>query len=369
MITIGTQPVGSDFVKGARFVLAAERHPAPDYIRRIVPELVVEVVDVSGDEVTAVDHLGGTHTFRTWWNKAPTFGDRRYVLWMGPLPNGTPAEIIAAAEALMKRERRYSHNHPLLVHATARDDTGDVIASLVMPAGGDRTGWHGHEDVPGREIDGAFVPDVPIRLRAPIAVGMELPGLFLVNGYQAEPDWDAPTLDKGVVDRVAGMPDLQSVGAWMPTIVERSRMFVDRNPMGLGSMEEIEYEISCAHARTERDELLVVAIRNPETGELHATHLAKTGIRLHDVDTVDDSLWDFSEGEGVWLGSDVAWYNGGDDGWDWEAGWGRATSADLERLGVDLEEIAEHVRDQTERPCSVEDVAKWMAPSEEGAPA
>lgn len=367
MITIGSQPVGSDFVPGARFVLAAERHPAPDYIGRIVPDLVVEVVNITGDEVTATDHLGGTHVFRTWWNKAPTFENRRYVLWMGPLPNGTPDEIIATAAALMKRERRYAHNRPLLVHATERDEAGDVTASLIIPAGGDRKGRHGHEDLPGRETGNAFIPDVAVRLRASIASGMELPGLFVLNGFEAEPDWEAPTLLKGAVDRIAGIADLDDVGAWMPTIVERPRMFVDRNPMGLGSMEEIEYEISRAHARTERDELLVVAVRDPDTGELHATHLAKTGIRLHDVDTVDDSLWDFSEGEGVWLGSDVAWYDGGGDGWDWEAAWGRATAADLERLGIDLEEIAEHVRDHTERPYSVEDVAKWLATSEEVA--
>lgn len=355
---IGSMPTGPDFQPGTRFLAGRSRYDRTMTGRRDVPELLLEVISNDGEVIVAKDHLGCDHAMRSVWNMPPQMeGDLR-VQWLFGLPRGGIEEIMAVAEAIMQRDERYRDNRTLLLHASGDTSSDRIPARVVIPFEGSRTGWHGHEDVPGEVRPTCFIPSTMVMIEPDVLEGIDLPALVAVNAFQTK-DVDGPIIVKGAVSRIASLPDLDAVEAWMPEPVEGRSSGLAR---AIGGMAEIEYEISRAHAKTEKDEILVVMTDSTDGSGTSGHVLSKTGIRLHDVDELSDHLWSLGLEQGIWIGTEVSWSDCGEDGWEWDARWSKATAKDLERHGIDLDEVVDHASDMAERRIGREEAAGWLAP-------
>jgi hypothetical protein len=255
----------------------------------------------------------------------------------------------------MEKDERHYHNLTLLMHVPGDVTTEGVRAKLIVPPERGRAGWHGHEDMPGEVRPTCFIPAVDVLVRESLLGGTDLPALIAVNSYQTDPR--DPILVKGDVVRIASLADLDAVEAWMPGRIDERISGLGRN---VGGIAEIEYEISRAHARTEKDEILVVMVDAADGSGPGGHVLSKTGIRLHDVHELSDHLWSFGLGQGIWIGTDVCWSDGGEDGWEWDARWSKATESDLERHGIGIDEVADHASDMAERPIGTVEAAGWL---------
>lgn len=350
---IGNHPVGANFVVGSRFVVGTERYEPLKLRPTAFPELVLEVLSADGATVTARDHLGDTHVFRTFWNMPPKLDGDRRILWFGSIPNGSADEVMALAAVLLARSRRYRLEDPLLLHIPGIRDDGGADARLVMPLQSDRRGWHGHEDVAGSVHGNAFVPTLPVHLPPAMLTDLPVPCLVVVDGYTAGTDFDAPSLVEGKVTLVAHLSDLDAVGQWMPE---------ETDPMGVGTLAEIEYGTSRSIARAEPDEILVAAVPRPGSDEIDPFKLSVTGIKLHDLDDVNDWLPSFGLEAGLWLGSGIGWHDAGEDGAEWDATWAKATARDLERHGYDVDQVVVEIEGVLEVDVDAGTVAGWLDP-------
>lgn len=359
---IGNHPVGADFVVGARFVIGKSYHDTLNCRPAIRPQLVLEVASVAGSTVTCRDNLGDMHIFQAVWNIPPKIGGDRQIVWFGSIPHGEPEEILALAAVLLAKTRRYRLGRPLLLHVGDLRDDGGADANLIMPRKAERLGWHGHEDATGSEFGEAFVPTATISLPKDMLDGIAAPCLIAVDRFEAGTSFEEPSLVSGSVVRIAGLPDLEAVGAWMPDEAGRPGYLSNGNPIGIGTLEEIEYETSRGIARAELDEILVAAVPRPGSSESDAMSLSVTGIKLHDLDDVNDWLPSFSLDEGLWLGSQIGWFDAGEDGSEWDATWSRATAEDLARHGYSIDDVVSEIEGVLEVDVEPGTVAGWLDP-------
>ena len=368
MRTIDRIPSGRDLTPGTRLVVGTdvyERFASQPTAR---PELVLDVRSATGATVVAVDQDGRTHSFQT--------AERSYVaqipgtgrvMWACSVPEGDHGAVLRLADAMLNCGKSgYGRGRPLLL-LVARDADG-AYGLPVVPASSERTRWDpgaGRGDLPGVEAGAAFVVDEKVRL-APWMLADDAPtGLHVVTDYRAAADAHAYRLESGGVRFVHDAATAEDVGRWMPARAVPGGIIHDGNPMGVGTWEDVEDAVGRALARAKDDEVLVVSVSTPgKPGETTVRHLSTSGIRLYDVDSIDDDLWDSDLEEGVWLGTDVAWYDAGEDGAEWAAEWRRATAEDLARHGVGLAEVASvatETADHRDRTVTVDEAAGWLA--------
>ena len=78
-------------------------------------------------------------------------------------------------------------------------------------------------------------------------------------------------------------------------------------------------------------------------------------------------MWGTPLGHGIWIGTDIAWHDAGEDGAEWDAAWGRATITDMIEHGLTDEEVLDHLADALERDVTLSDVRglfeeEWTMP-------
>ena len=372
MRTIDRIPSGRDLTPGTRLVVGTDVYERFASQPTAKPELVLDVRSATGATVVAVDQDGRTHSFQT--------AERSYVaqipgtgrvMWACSVPEGDHGAVLRLADAMLNCGKPgHGTGRPLLL-LVARDADG-AYGLPVVPASSERTRRDadaGRNDLPGTEAGAAFVVDVRVRLAPWMLADDAPPGLHVVTDYRAAPDPDAYRLESGEVRFVSDAETADDVGRWMPERPVPSGIFHDDNPMGIAAWDDLEDAVGRALARAADDEVLVVSVSTPgKPGETTVKHLSTSGIRLHDVDSIDDDLWNSDLEEGVWLGTDVAWYDAGEDGAEWAAEWRRATAEDLARHGVGLAEVAgvaTDAADHQDRTVTVEEAAAWLAAVEE----
>ena len=356
---IGRRPGNEDYVPGFRFVTGGWARSRYDRYGSTAPcaKLLHEVTTREGSTFTTKDHLGGVHEGRLRWSEGPDMGkdpagSPQSVVWADPLPNAPFEQIAILADVLLQfgwRERPYM----LLCDDVADDGSASCRLVHTEGRGALTDGRRGHpegEVRPGRAIGGAYVLDEIVTVRGGIDEGWygfgERPepyapkkgDLFLalkVRATEATP----PIITSASLVLVAEHMDDEAVGRWLPEERPREGRMIPTD-ISIADRDDLEEEIEKGFARREPDEIIVIMVPKSD-GDTHAKHLSRTGIQLHDIDSIDDDLWSSALDSGVWLGTDIGWADCGEDGAEWYASWRRATMEDMERHGVSLEEAAE----------------------------
>lgn len=334
--------------------------------------LLHEIVERRDMTFTSRDHLGGMHEGRLRWNERPDMGkDERFmqkaIIWAESLPNAPFEEIEPLANALLGGGYR---NPPYLLLCDAVMDDGTASCRMIHTAshGGASDGRRGRaaeDDAwPGRTVGNAYLLDQPVLIRPdadlpwtgwgekPPAYHPSVGDLLIMTDPLVEASED-PVVLKAHLMRIVGGMDEDSVGRWMPDApVQTGRSF--QWSLGTATRDDMIVEIERAHARQEPDEIIVICVPLPD-GSTHNAHLSKSGIKLHEDDTIDDELWGTVLEPGVWLGSDIAWFDCGEDGAEWEAAYRRATIEDLARHGLSLDEVADTWQEYAEEETPIDE--------------
>ena len=372
MIGFGVR--NEDFVPGMRFLTGKWGTPMfhVNGGSTQCAALLHEVVARDGMSFTSRDHLGGIHEGRLRWNERPDLGrDERLmeksIIWAECLPNAPFEQIEPLANALMARQRG---NLPYLLLCERVLEDGTASCRLIHTAsqGGESDGRRGllrtGDCWPGHAVGNAYVLDGPVLIRPDadlpwVGWGEKPPayhpieGDLLIMRNPTVAPTDEPVVLKANLLRIAGDMDEEAVGRWMPDApTDGGRCF--RWHLGQATRDDMAEEIERAFAREDADEIIVICVPLPGGGT-HNAHLARSGIKLHEVDSVDDDLWGTALEPGVWIGTDIHWFDCGEDGAEWEAGYGRASLEDLERHGLSLEEVADNWQEYAEAETPIDE--------------
>lgn len=374
---IGRHPRNEDFVPGYRFLTSRWGYdPITGFgssSRRA--GLLCRVVSRDGMTFSYEDQHGIVREGRLRTFDRPDLGkDERFmaidVAWGGPLPDAPFEEIAVLADLLMRQNWR---DRPMLLLCESVDADGAATCRVVCQKALDRQrrGSRRDDPAPGDAVGNAFLLEDRVILAPGCDRGLrgETFGELVRTTPQAGDllaairyvGTDDPVfvITEANVLRIRGGMDEAAVGRWMPASEHREGEIM-ASDLSLAGADEIDDERCRAIARAQPDEVIVIAVPMPG-GELHNAHLSKSGIRLHEDDTVDDELWNRALDAGIHIGSDVRWYDAGEDGAEWEADFARATRADLERHGLSLEEVAEHWSEYAERDVTPQEIEAMLA--------
>lgn len=131
----------------------------------------------------------------------------------------------------------------------------------------------------------------------------------------------------------------------------------------VGGQEEFDMEIGQCLARHDDDQIIVLSL---DTGNIDRPDNAYAvldlkGAKLYWNDCLTDELWGTPIGHGIWIGTDIAWYDAGEDGAEWEANWGKATISDLIKNNVSIDDVGESIADLLERDVTRADLRGLLA--------
>lgn len=160
--------------------------------------------------------------------------------------------------------------------------------------------------------------------------------------------------------RLASNMDREAVGRALPETEEGSERSFGWKALMFADLDDVMDGIARGQARTEPNDLIVVAVPHPDKDERSLAAVSHRGIRLYDSDNLNDDLWGTDLEAGVWIGEDVTWFNCGDDGAEWEADWRRVTEADLSSYGIDPSEILEYWNDLDLTPATLEEITTMV---------
>lgn len=390
---IGFNPSNEDFVPGFRFLTGGWGPPLfkPFGSSTRRADLLMEVVSREGMRFTTRDQHGNEHECMLRHHDRPDLGKdvrlmRRDIVWAGELPKGPIEEIAALADVLL--QSGYSDPAILLLCASVEDD-GTAVCDLIHTArrGGCADWRMGDAQLPGTTIGNAWFSDERImvapgaaredpvlRLRPDAELMPDRNGgpgptwsrdpyvpkagdLFAAVGFTTTFEGPLTILSSHLLPIAYGM-DRERVGEWLPAIPQETRRTFTVD-LPLGTRMDLEMEVERAHARSQPDEIIVISVPliAPSTeGEVHLSSLSHTGIKLHEVDSLDDHLYGTDLEPGVWIGFGIAWHDCGEDGAEWSADWRRATREDLERHGIAFDEIAASWEDLSDLDTSAADI-------------
>lgn len=374
---IGFNPRNEDFVPGFRFLTGGWGPPLfePFGSSAKRTDLLMEVVSRDGMAFTARDQHGTEHDCLLRHHDRPDLGKdvrrmNREILWAGELPKGPIGEIAAFADVLLQSGYR---DPALLLLCRSVGEDGTATCDLIHTARrGGCADWRMDDvELPGTTVGNAWFSEERILIASGAARQHSILRLRPDNPFLPDrnpgpgPSWNpvpyAPkpgdlfaavnfvttfegplTILSAHLLPIAHDMDREKVGEWLPAIPEPTRRTYTAD-LPIGTRMDLEMEVERAHARSQPDEIIVISvplIAPKSEGEVHLTSLSHTGIRLHEVDSLDDHLYGTDLEPGVWIGVGITWHDCGEDGAEWSADWRRATREDLQRHGIGFDEIA-----------------------------
>lgn len=364
---IGHYPQAEDFVVGTRFLTCSPDESRDFYTRdRKLVDFLMEVTSSQDGKIVATDQLGDTHEFEVKRGVMPIIsrtarGRHRQVAWFGPLPDA-PFEAMKALADVLLLQNRYQEGRPLLMLVGPEAKTARLVHPIAV---GERPApfFHGkEEDLKGDAHGAAFIIEKPVGLAFETTAELAEGDLVILHAYQMAPDYDAPVIVQAELAKLASGMDPASIGRWLPDPKPQPGRLHCENPLQLGTWHEMDHEISRAVARAEADEIVVLAVSVPgPPADIANTSLSSSGIKLFQVDALNDHLYGTDLEPGLWLGFDIKWYDAGDDGAEWAADWRPATAEDLDRHGLGLAEIADIWSEYAERDVAIEEVEALLA--------
>lgn len=372
---IGRPPREADFVPGFRFITFDWGHPLFSMLGSSSKRcaLLCEVTEVSGRTFLFRDHEGAVHQGTHRWGQQPDLGKdsrlmTRAIAWAGELPDAPLDEIRILADALLQSDWR---NRPHLLLCESVDEDGGAVCRLIGEAvvGGGRR-YRGDEDeMPGDVVGNAFLSDERVTVAAGADKGHvgwgELPPLYsprpddmFIATNMRTSNAEPPVIVGANLMRIRGGMDAEAVGRWMPSS-SRMEGEIFAGGIGLGGREEIQDLVERAEAATHPDEIVIIAVPDAK-GEIHCVSQSATGIKLHEVDSLNDDMWNLDLEAGIWIGTGIQWFDCGEDGAQWEADWRRATGEDLKRHELTVEGLAVEWAEYAESDMDAEGVAKMI---------
>ena len=160
--------------------------------------------------------------------------------------------------------------------------------------------------------------------------------------------------------RLASNMDREAVGSALPENRKKHERDFGRQELMFADLDDVMDGIGRGQARTEPNDLIVVAVPHLDKDERTLAAVSHRGIRLYDSDNLNDDLWGTDLEAGVWIGEDVTWFDCGEDGAEWEAAWRRATPDDLASYGIDSSEILEYWNDLDLTPSTLEEITAMV---------
>lgn len=364
---IGNIPHRDDFIPGFRFVTGEWSTPLfkswGSSARRAA--LLHTVISRDGDIFVTCDQNNGEHTGLLRPGMSPSLGlDGRMmpteIMWADPLPSGPFDEIRVLADAMLHNGWR---NRPYLLLCDAVGADGAAMCRMIHPEevglASDVRFTMEPTTYAAQQHGTVFVLDEIITVAAGADLPWEgwenvpqpyhpVPGDLFVAMNVATEESLPPVIKSAHLLKIASGMSAERVGEWMPSTVRRQGVL--GITLGIATRNDLDFELNRAHARLQPDEIIVISVPTAKD-DVHLQVLSKTGIKLHEVDCPSDDLYGTDLEPGIWLGSDIAWYDAGDDGAQWEAVFQTATIADIERHGLSAEELLcewlEYAQDQS----------------------
>lgn len=110
-----------------------------------------------------------------------------------------------------------------------------------------------------------------------------------------------------------------------------------------GDKDSFELEIGHCMAKNDKDKVVVLVC---DTGDAKKSDVAfqvldRQGSKLYWNDSIEDEMYGTGLDQGIWIGTDIHWYDAGEDGAEWEALWKKANIDDLIEADISYDEIAE----------------------------
>jgi len=111
----------------------------------------------------------------------------------------------------------------------------------------------------------------------------------------------------------------------------------------IGDKDGFELEIGHCMAKNDKDKVIVLVCDtgNAEKSDVAFQVLDRQGSKLYWNDSIEDEMHGTGLEQGIWIGSEINWYDAGEDGAEWEASWKKATIDDLIEAGISYDEMAE----------------------------
>ena len=279
----------------------------------------------------------------------------RQAVWTHALPD-VPEENLVGIYTILK-DSRHTH-HAFLFEVGSRDEEGNARLELITDdkppeAGRDLSTLHLHADFAVRMKD-----EDPVLTRYP-----EGTVILLRPRHTLDDDIDRVVLTEG-----------EAIDTGMTRQQAEEVLGVQTGPFRMsawpvGGYDELEMELGFCIAKHETDRVVVLVM---DTGTLERPDngyavLHVSGSRLYWNDTISDEMWGTPLGHGIWIGTDIAWHDAGEDGAEWDASWQRATIADMIEHGLTDEEVLDHLSDTLERDVTLTDVhalfaEEWTTP-------
>lgn len=272
--------------------------------------------------------------------------DRGYeVVWTEALPD-VPEDRLAAMLPML--EKSSYTNHVFLVKVEAIDGEGNYQLDLVGEG-------EASEDEKER---------TSVLLAKSAQPGLFIGDILLVRPRSTRDDQEPVMLTEAEIV-ITGMTEDQAndvlgltSGPFQSTI------------WPVGSSDCFDIEVGHCMAKHDEDIVIAMVIDKGNIDQSDETHdvLHHQGSKLYWNDNLADELWGTPLDHGVWVGSDVAWYDAGDDGAEWEANWGRATIADMIAYGVDFDDFRDRFEDLAGHPMRRSDLKVMFAREWDVAP-
>lgn len=364
---IGTIPHRDDFIPGFRFVTGEWSSPLfktwGSSTRRAA--LLHTVISRDGDIFITRDQNNKEHTGLLRPGMGPSLGlDERMmsteIMWADPLPSGPFDEIRVLADAMLHNGWR---NRPYLLLCDALGADGAAMCRMIHPEevglASDARFTMEPTAYAAQQHGTVFVLDEIITVAAGADLPWEgwenvpqpyhpVPGDFFIAMDLTTGAALPPVITSAHLLKIASGMSAERIGEWMPSTVRRQGVL--GISLGIATRNDLDFELDRAHARLQPDEIIVISVPTAKD-DVHLQVLSKTGIKLHEVDCPSDDLYGTDLEPGIWLGSDIVWYDAGDDGAEWEADFRPATRADLDRHGLSAAEILsewlEYAQDQS----------------------
>lgn len=273
----------------------------------------------------------------------------RQAVWTHALPE-VPEDNLAGIYSILKDSRHT--NHAFLFEVGSRDEEGNARLELITDdtppeAGEDLSTLHLHVDFAVRMKD-----EDPVLTRYP-----EGTVILLRPRHTFDDDIARVVLTEG-----------EAVDTGMSRKQAEEVLGIRTGPFRMsawpvGGYDELEMELGFCIAKHETDRVIVLVM---DTGTLARPDngyavLHVSGSRLYWDDTIEDEMWGTPLGHGIWIGTEIAWHDAGEDGAEWDATWQRATIADMIEHGLTYEEVLDHLADTLEREVTLSDVHALFA--------
>lgn len=279
----------------------------------------------------------------------------RQAVWTHALPD-VPEENLVGIYTILKDSRHT--NHAFLFEVGSRDEEGNARLELITDdappeQGSDLSTLHLHVDFAVRMRD-----EDPVLTRYPEGT------IILLRPRH--------TLD-GDIDKVI-LTEGEAVDTGMTRKQAEEILDIETGPFCMsawpvGGYDDLEMELGYCIAKHETDRVIALVMdtgtfEKPDNGH---TVLHVSGSKLYWNDTIADEMWGTPLGHGIWIGTDIAWHDAGEDGAEWDAAWGRATITDMIEHGLTDEEVLDYLADALERDVTLSDVRglfeeEWTMP-------